>query len=449
MNRATLLRTLSVIALAAPHAAALARTPTTTITAIQGGGATAPQGDYVAEFSLYNSTASGYPFSTFWGSGSGTGQQAFLQNDLTCDINKVTGANSSKCSNTPGGANVVHYGVSDTPLNSTQIATWATSSWGQSAAGNLIQLPAVGTAQTAIIVDTNVTSNGQLELSDNDLCGIFSGLITDFSQITDSGTFKPAPGVFKLAYRSDSSGSTFILTNHLATVCNSSNSKAGVTFSAVTTFANLFTSLGGISSVIPNAVGLPLASGIANYLAGLSNGPIPQAIGYDSPDWTSIAPNSAALLSNGQNSNLLVASVFNGKKAYLPTTANIIAALAHAVKGSNLTPPSTAAQGANPALWVPVIGQASTGYPVVGYSTIDLAQCYADKNVTSTIKGFLTDHYSNASYLTIQSNNGLVSVSKSGAAKFLQVIKADILANKKKWNTDIGDAAACKGLAGR
>jgi ABC-type phosphate transport system substrate-binding protein len=40
------------------------------------------------------------------------------------------------------------------------------------------------------------------------LCGIYSGLITDFSQITDVSPL-PAPGQFQLVYRSDASGLTF------------------------------------------------------------------------------------------------------------------------------------------------------------------------------------------------------------------------------------------------
>ncbi len=361
----------------------------------------------------------------------------------------MTGANGGLCSNAPGGINTVHYGSSDNPLNSTQIATWATSSFGQSAAGNLIQLPAIGTGPAIVVNDTNVTKNNQLLLSDNDLCGVFSGLITDFNQITDSGKFKPAAGQFKLVYRSDGSGTTFILTNHLAAVCNAANTKAGVKFSAVTTFASLFTSLGGISSVIPNSVGESLSQGVANYLAGLSNGPVPQGIGYVSPDWTSLSPNSAALLSNGQHSPLLVAGVYNGTKAFIPTTNNIKSGLAHATEGTNLTPPTNASQGANPALWIPTIAKTSAGYPIVGYSTLDIAQCYHDPKITKAVKAFLKDHYTNAAYFKIQSDNGEVSVVNSGAAKFLLTIKKAILANKLNWNTDIGDKTACKTVVGR
>lgn len=453
MSRTYLLRTLSAVAVAAAFSSAA---QATTPAIINGGGATSPQADYSApnnsqgqptsELSLYNSTATSVQFGTYWGSGSGTGQQAFIQNDLTCDINKVTGNNGGKCSNTPGGADTVHYATSDSVLTSTQIATWATSSWGQSAAGNLIQIPSLGTAPALVVNDTNITANGQATFSDNDLCGIFSGLITDFSQITDSAT-APAAGQFKLVYRTDSAAPTFFITNHLATVCTSGNTKAGVTFTATSTFASLFG--GNPNNFIPNAVGESLSSGVADYLAGLSSGPVPQAVGYVSPDWTSLTPSSPQVLSNGQPSPLLVAALFNAKKSYLPTTTNIINALAHVTEGQNLTPPANSTQGANPIAWVPVIDRVSVGYPIVGYGTFLLPQCYASRTIDAGVLAFLKDHYTVTAYKTIQTNDGLVSIANSGAAKFLAAIQKNILANKNKWGTDIDDKTACTGLAGR
>ena len=62
---------------------------------------------------------------------------------------------------------------------------------------------------------------------------------------------------------------------------------------------------------------------------------------------------------------------------------------------------------------------------------------------------FLTDHYLAATFKTIQKNNGLVSVTNTSAAKFLTPVKDDILANKHGWNTNIGNATACAGKAGR
>jgi ABC-type phosphate transport system substrate-binding protein len=419
---------------------------------INGGGSTLAQFDYIAEFTTYNATAPAgeATFGQYWESGSGVGQLAFLNDDLSCDINKVTGANGGACGGNAGVAgNIVQYGASDATLNSTQIATWATSSFGQFSAGNLIQLPSMGVGIAIPVNDTNITASGQVTLSDNDLCGIFSGLTTDFSQITDSAT-APAAGQFKLVYRSDGSGTTFLLTDHLSAVCTAGNTKAGVSFTATTNFASLFSGLGGIAAVIPNAVAETGSIGVADYMAGLSNGAVPQAIGYLSPDFTTVDPNSFATLSNGEPSTLVVAALFNGGKAQLPSTTGISAALAHATRGANLTPPTNAEQGANPVLWVPLIQTASEGYPIVGYTTFDFAQCYSDETVTKSLLAFLKDHYAAAgSYATDQKLNGFVPVANSGAAKFLTTIKASILANKSGWNTDIGDTTACQGVSGR
>jgi hypothetical protein len=460
MSREILLRTLSVAALAAftaPSAFA------TTVSTINGGGATSPQGDYAgpnnakgaptSELSTYNASTTGAVYGTYWGSGS-TGQTAFLNNDLTCDINKVTGNNGGKCSNTPGGADTVHYNFSDSALNTTQAAQWSSSSWGQSAAGNLIQIPALGTGEAIVVNDSNIKSNGQLELSDNDLCEIFSGGYTDFSQITDSST-TPAAGAFQFVYRADSAGTTFIITEHLTHACTLSNSN-GITFTPTTTFATLFPG-GSVNALIPNAVGETGNAGIANYLAGLTgSGTVPQAIGYVAPDWTSVPKAPDTLLSNGKTSPLLVAALFNGTKAYIPSVANLELGLKHiaaVAPGSPSNPPSTAAQGANPLNWIPIIQATSTGYPIVGYGTLDLPQCYSDPTIAAGVIAFLNDHYGSAAYKKIQKNNGLVSVANTHGAAFVTAIKDHILSNKGSgktaWNIDIQDANACKGLAGR
>jgi ABC-type phosphate transport system substrate-binding protein len=449
MTRTHLLGAASAAALACLSTASFAKATQGTI---YGGGSTLAQFDYIAEFATYNAsvTKKDATFSTYWETGSGTGQQAFLNDNLSCDINHVTGQNGGACNNSPGTAgNTVQYGASDATLNSTQIATWATSSFGQSFAGNLIQLPSMGVGVSIPVNDTNITANGQATFSDNDLCGIFSGLITDFSQITDSAT-APAAGQFKLVYRSDGSGTSFLLTNHLSAVCNASNTKAGVSFTANTTFANLFTALGGISTVIPNSIGESGSNGIANYMAGLSSGAVPQAIGYISPDFTTVDPNSFATLSNGEKSPLVVAAVFNGHTAVLPTTANITTGLAHASLGANLTPPTNASQGANPSLWVPLIQKDSAGYPIVGYTTFDFAQCYSDRTVTSGLLAFLKLHYTvGGAYVADQKLNGFVPVANSAAAKFLATIKSNILANKNGWNTNIGNTTVCPTVTGR
>lgn len=473
MSRTILLRTLSAAALAAAYStASQAGTPSV----IVGGGATSPQANYAepndpstnaprSEFSLFNSTSTAVQFGSYVPSSSGTGQQAFIQNDQTCNTNKQSGANGGKCSNVPAGANTVHYALSDNVLSTAQIASWATVSYGQSRSGNLIQLPMLGTATTFPIKNTKLTKNGGFSLSDADLCGIFSGLISDFSQITDAvnltgGAVTPTAGPIKVVYRTDSAATTYLLTNHLSApnVCPSGTTPTGFTFTATTTFATLFpgqNSNGVITGALATRfIGKSGNAGVANYLAGLSDGPVTNAIGYVPPDWTTItkAGGGGTVLSNGKPSPLLVASVLQGTTPVLPSIGNIGVGLKNPAQGFNLTPPTTAAAGAIPSNWVPVIQTTKLGYPIVGYGTIDLAQCYADPAIRAGIIRFLTAHYTNASYKTIQKAHGLVSLANTPGAKFYTTISQRILTNGgtgAPWNLNIGNTTACNGKAGR
>jgi hypothetical protein len=420
-------------------------------TTMNGGGGTAGEAFSGAngEFALFDSAGGKAVFGTFWMAGSGPAQKAFIIDDLTCDVDAVTGANGGACAGPDGGLNnTVDYATAEATLTSYQIATWATGSFGQAEAGNLIQIPAFGIAPAIVVNDTNITTNGELALTDNDLCGIFSGQITDFSQITDVKP-APAPGQFQLVYRTDANGLSFLLTNFLGGVCTAGNTRPGITFTATTTFASLFP--GGINTWIPDAVGQAGDAGVANYLSGLSDGAVAQAIGYTSTGWTSLFPDSQAALSNGTHSALLVAALENAKVKYQPTIENVTKGLlsAKAATGENLTPPVNASEGADPSLWVPVTPVVTKGYPIVGYTEFVVAQCYQSAAVGKGVVAFLKDHYGNASYEAIQNANGFVSLKQVAANKFLKAIQDDILANDNSWNTNIADPTACAGLAGR
>ncbi len=412
------------------------------------------------EMALFNAgggAAKGAAFGTYWAGRSATGQTgllagqtAFLTDNLSCDSNLVTGANGGNCSGSPGGADTVHYAMVDQKLTAAQIESWAISLVGQTAAGNLIQLPMFGSATAIVVNDSGITANGQLQLSDKDLCGVFSGKITKFNQIKDSGV-TPAAGKFTLVYRSDNALSTFLLTDHLNHVCTRADLKAGVSFVASYSFAAALQFPGGLAAAIPAAVGQVGDDGVANYMAGLSAaGRIPRAIGYVAPGWTSLAPNSYTLLSNGKHSALSVAALTIGKNAYLPTVANVSLGLSRPQpsQGGILTTPARAADGANPTLWVPLVPTVKSGYPIVGYSMIYLAQCYADTKVAASVRSFLKSHYSATPYAGIQTDNGLPPL--SGAAKaFASAIAKNILSNANGWNTDIEDPIACAGALGR
>jgi ABC-type phosphate transport system substrate-binding protein len=441
---------------------------------IQGGGSSSSAFDYYAELSAFNAgQAQGAAIfnntqfaqtpdeSLYWASGS-TGQLAFLYNDITCDAQKVLNGNKTCPTNpgvSPGGVDVTHYAASDAVLSSSLIAFWSSSSatYGQSVARNLIQIPSMGTSESFPIVNSAVSATSKVTLSDSDLCGIFSGKITDWSGTSAHKSL--ASGPITVVYRSDAAGATFIVLNHLAAVCTTANSNFVLPITVGQTFANIFT--GGV--VPSNFVGESLSLGVADELSSLNSSggplspPVTSAIGYVSADYTIVNPNSDAVLSNGLHSALIPAYILNGKTGYWPTATNIASGLNHpstaaqyAQYNTNLKPPATAAAAANPANWGVTVGVTTTGYPVVGYTTFDLAQCYADPVIAKGIIAFLTDHYStNATYATIISNNGLVSIAKSGAKSYAGPIATAILSNRLKWGVDIQDATACKGLPGR
>jgi hypothetical protein len=145
-----------------------------------------------------------------------------------------------------------------------------------------------------------------------------------------------------------------------------------------------------------------------------------------------------------------VAAVKNGSLPYIPTVADVTNALNHVKLGTTLTPPTTAAAGALPQNWVPLVQTTTLGYPIVGFTTFDFAQCYQNATVQASLLAYLKLHYStNASYASIINNNGFVAIASSGAKAFAPLITGAILSNAKKWNDNIGNATACKGLAGR
>jgi len=459
MLRSKLFAATSLLALAASITTAHAQAPTT----VTGGGSTSAEFDYLTELATYNASSppaqflnanpSGNPV-IYWTSGGGTGQTAFLGDDNTCNSSKVL-TGTSTCSGPSGGANAVAYATSDGTLSSTQISSWATLAFGKAVSGNLIQLPSFGVGVSFPIVNSSFKKNGAAALDDNDLCNVFTGGFTDWNQTSIAA--KVAAGPITVAFRSDSAGASFLFLNHLTSVCTGANAPAaGVTLAAVTNFATIFPKtqggifqtpfvVTGVTYYTPaNFVPANGANGVANYLSG-QPGPAPiSAIGYVSPDYTTLDPLSNAVLADGSKSKLVVAGVVNASNgvAYTPTAKNITVGLNSPLSGQNLSPP-TGSNLTNPAAYVPVIQTTKSGYPIIGYSTIDLAQCYGVPSVGASVIAYLKDHYGVAAYKAIQSNNGDASLATTKASGFYTVILNNILSNKTKNNLDIQDKTAC------
>lgn len=466
MSRMHWLSAASAAVIACAAGQAFAQAPTT----VTGGGSTLAEFDYIAEFATYNAASPAALYqntnpnggtNTYWPSGSGTGQLSFINNDNTCNSSKVL-TGTATCQG-GGGANAVAYGASDATLSAAQINSWYGTNgvtevpYGAAVSGNLIQIPSMGVGVSFPVVNAKVKANGQVALNDNDLCKIFTGGFTNWNQT--SAAAKLTAGTITVVFRSDSSGTSFLTLNHLATVCTGPSAPpAGVTLSATTNFASIFPTtqsgifqkpivISGVTYYTPsNFVGQSGSSGIANYLSSLSGTTVTSAIAYLTPDFTTIAPKSNAVLSNGAKSKLVVAGVINASNgiAYTPTTTNITTGLGNAATGQNLTPPA-GANLANPTAYVPLIQTTKSGYPVVGYTTFDYAQCYKNANIGTSIHTFTIDHYSVAAYKTDQMNNGFIPLISTKAAGFYPVIANNILSNAGKQNLNIDNAVACKG----
>ena len=431
-------------------------------TRINGGGATLPYPTYLAEFTslfavnstfIFANATAATPVSYYGAVGSGAGTNAFLTNTASLINNGAVGKFRSGSTTISVPAPVfatgttVHYGASDATLTSAQVSAYNTSPGLGATNGPLIQLPAFG---TPVAVAFNKGSGTTLTLNDTDLCGIFSGKFTNWSQTSSGGS-----GAITVGFRGDGSGTSFLFTSHLAAVCNASNSN--VTFTAGTAFGANFTTLPanfvpgeGSSGVQANFLTIRAISGTpASFpnvtYVGPGGGRVTVSrtvtssgeVAYLGPDYTAIAPNAG-----NYNANVRVASLVNGTNgtAYLPNTANTTTALA-----TSAAPPSTASTAADPTRWVPANPNPRSGYPIVGFTNLIVSQCYRVSTVTTGIKSFLQNQYNNnGSFATAIANNGFVKVPNVVSSAYVTAINNTFLTNTSGFNLNIGNSPRCR-----
>jgi phosphate transport system substrate-binding protein len=368
--------------------------------------------------------------------GSGAGTTAFLTNNKAGLITDTVNCPSSAI---PTGQ-AVDYGASDAflPAGSTIPAS----------NGPIIQVPIFGTPVTFPFKLASHTTNGSETLTESQICGIFSGQITDWHTIDStiaSGT------TIKVGYRLDSSGTSFLLTNNLKTVCPLVNStaftNAQITAMPTTTFAaTLFP-----SGVPANFTGGTGSSGVQSIVKTTAN-----SVAYLSPDYTAIS------VTGNTAGAPVVAAVTNrnDSTAYTPTVANTKTAL------GTITAPTGAAEKIQ-SNWAPQIPDPAHGYPVAGYTYWFMATCYSATNsagVAPDLISFLKEHYNilntakGQSLVTDITNGGFVPVTGSSgnavATGFaLAIYNAFLLGDTEKLNianTGTGSAnSTCVSLAGR
>jgi phosphate transport system substrate-binding protein len=279
---------------------------------------------------------------------------------------------------------------------------------------------------------------GTLTLTDDQVCGIFSGKLTNWNQIANRNA---VPGTIQVIYRADESGTTFLLLNHLNAVCTRANSSFPTYPVPVTdNFASIFPNITPPS----NFMGESGSAAVAQQMLAT-----PLSFGYLSPDYTSIAHKSA-------NTNSLKVSVLinrvNGV-AYAPSVPGTELGLDNPGPGStNPTPPTTKTAAMNPLNWVPSIPITSQGYPIVGYTTWDLSSCYRSNPGASSLRKFLRFNYTSLTYREQIINNGFAPIPNTAAAPFVKSIQDVFIGNASDYKLSINNAVLCdqfNGLPGR
>ncbi|WP_241074169.1 substrate-binding domain-containing protein [Achromobacter insuavis] len=408
-NRNSLVAALSAVGMLSLSGAALAQQ------VVVSGGATLPQ-------PLYQDEINSFPASTFKayvGKGSGAGKTAFL-------TNSAVGFDST---------GVVHWIGSDSILTQVQINDYLTTGLGKlgtpTGHGPVIQIPSVGTPVTI----SYKGPTADITLTKAQLCGVLSGKFTKWSDVgVSSGS---APDAFKVIYRSESSGTSELLTRHLQAVCGADSN---VAFQGKSTFAQEFPG----NTPPAHFVAATGSAGVATAINAEAS-----AITYLSPDPAFTVALKQASLTNKNNSTTYAPSSANvstalGSTAALPTAAGPVERNPSGTDWLNTN------NQANPFNWVRSSVDPASGYPIVGYTNLVISQCYTDPAVATAIKNFLTSHYSAANSVVGGTNPGKIDQHK--LVPLTPINRNRVLAafvTGTAANLNIGNATVCGSYAGR
>ena len=330
----------------------------------------------------------------------------------------------------------VLFGLADQPLSVEQVRGYKFRAIG----GPLIQIPTVAYPVTIAVRNKAMTANGRVTLSDADLCGIFSGRLTDWGRIA-----KPSlePGPITVVYRHDASASASLLTSHLAAVCTKENSDFAFPIMPTPVLWGLFA-----KGVPANFVAAEGGAGAQRALRGLTS-----AVGFMPPNFTSIAPKAA------ETSDLRVAALLDPSGSpVLPTVANTGLAIANPGRLAVNPKPPIGSAAADPMRWLPADPLPAKGYPIVGFGSGVFSTCYGpdDSASAKTARQF--------SFVLWREIVRLIIVNwtttpipigldhQYGFEKLPQVwsnaVAATFTTNKSGLNLNVQNPAVCKGLPG-
>lgn len=272
------------------------------------------------------------------------------------------------------------YSGSDATLSAAQISCYQIGCPGppviqavQPVRGQYVQIPTLATDITmAYNPNGQTVPSGGLQLSRNSYCGIWEGAITNWGDpgiTADNNGVQVSTQSITRVVRSDGSGTTFLLTNHLNTVCqNLSNPN--------------FDWTGGVGTTVtwPGTT-LP-ESGSGGIVSGVTN--TPGGIGYVGPSFVAPVVPGGLPTSRVQNQY----SIDHNVRQFVgPTVASTLAAV------KSITPPTNPDPLDLGILFPDPI--ANHAYPVVGFTWVEAYECYRLQPQTHALTD-LIDWYAKA-----------------------------------------------------
>lgn len=350
------------VALSAVMMAGLMAAGAVSAQTVVGGGATLPEAFYK------DLLPSGVGFTdyTYTGTGSGAGKKAFLNNNPQATSGSEFRDESQSTRPIWPTTQSVHFAGSDSALTQAELDAYNPahlSGWGP-----VIQVPGVG---TPVLIPYKRSGISNLDLSDAKMCAIFSNKSGGMTWGQVRGTADTT--TVKVVYRTDTSGTTELLSRYLVAACPSSGFKVSNSFAVVV--GNALPGSTSTTAVAPPAhwVGVSGSSGVTGAMTTDSR------LGYLSPDPVYTG-----------SSNAVVAKV-NGN---LPSATAIQTALA-----TQSLPVGGPSAASNPLAWVPayVKPTPATGtgsnYPIFGTTNLLVNQCYANAGAQAKVVDFLTRLY--------------------------------------------------------
>ncbi|SEN07299.1 PBP superfamily domain-containing protein [Luteibacter sp. UNCMF331Sha3.1] len=165
-------------------------------------------------------TASGNKVS-YCQTGSGNGKKIFDNWDGAASVSAI-GACGGGLTGFGAPSSILvnpHFAGSDAPMSATEYGSF-TSGGKVAQYGEPVQFPAVAGSIAVIYHKSGLST--QLNLTSAQVCGVFNGTITQWSTLTGNASDTSA---IKVAFRSDGSGTSFSLANHMNAACAGTSSQ--------------------------------------------------------------------------------------------------------------------------------------------------------------------------------------------------------------------------------